>query len=154
MEIRKSLNENLFDKVVALLNLARNEVVRSVNRTMVYTYYEIGRMIVEDEQEGKNRAQYGKQVLKELSARLTDGFGKGFSVDNLQNMRNFYLIYSDQNCVEFVENQDVENYETLSRISKKSQTISDEFETDNAKSETLSCKLNYNGTKRLFVARD
>lgn len=140
MEIRKSSNGNLFDKVVALLNLARNEVVRSVNRTMVYTYYEIGRMIVEDEQEGKNRAQYGKQVLKELSARLTDGFGKGFSVDNLQNMRNFYLIYSDQNCVEFVENQDVENYETLSRISKKSQTISDELGTGNEISETLSRK--------------
>ena len=70
---------------------------------MVYTYYEIGRYIVEDEQNGQNRAEYGKSVLKKLSAYLTPKFGKGFSVDNLQNMRNFYLCYS--------------KYETLSRNS-------------------------------------
>lgn len=61
---------------------------------MVYTYYEIGRMIVEDEQQGKERAEYGKQVLKELSNRLTAEFGKGFSADNLENMRRFSLAYS------------------------------------------------------------
>ncbi|MCY7327701.1 MAG: PDDEXK nuclease domain-containing protein, partial [Saprospiraceae bacterium] len=60
----------------------------------VYTYYEIGRMIVEEEQEGKERAAYGQQVLKELSLKLTENFGKGFSVDNLQNMRQCYLTYS------------------------------------------------------------
>jgi len=68
--------------------------VHTVNQTMVYTYYEIGRMIVEDEQQGKERAAYGRQVLKELSKELTANFGKGFSVDNLQNMRQFYLSYS------------------------------------------------------------
>ena len=61
---------------------------------MVYTYYEIGRMIVEDEQQGKERAEYGKQVLKELSKRLTTEFGKGFSERNLEQMRQFYLTYS------------------------------------------------------------
>jgi DUF1016 N-terminal domain len=61
---------------------------------MVHTYYEIGRMIVEDEQQGKERAEYGKQVLKELSNRLTAEFGKGFSADNLENMRRFFLAYS------------------------------------------------------------
>ena len=60
---------------------------------MVYTYYEIGRIIVDDEQQGEERVQYGKAVLKELSIRLTNKFGKGFSVDNLENMRRFYLIY-------------------------------------------------------------
>ena len=53
---------------------------------MVYAYFEIGRMIVEKEQKGKERAEYGKQILKELSSRLTKEFGRGFSVDNLKNM--------------------------------------------------------------------
>jgi predicted nuclease of restriction endonuclease-like (RecB) superfamily len=61
---------------------------------MVYTYFEIGRMIVEEEQNGKVRAQYGKQVLKELSQRLSKEFGTGFSVDNLERMKNFYLLYT------------------------------------------------------------
>lgn len=91
----------LYTQVAELIQAARNNVVRTVNQTMVNTYFEIGRMIVEDEQKGKERAEYGKQVLKELSMKLTDNFGKGFSVDNLQNMRQFYMNYS--------------NYETLSR---------------------------------------
>lgn len=85
---------NLYAKIAELLHAARQTAVRAVNQTMVYTYYEIGRMIVEDEQQGKERAEYGKQVLKELSKQLTSDFGKGFSVDNLQNMRQFYLTYS------------------------------------------------------------
>jgi len=87
-------NKNeLYSKIADLLKIAKQNVVRAVNQTMVYTYYEIGRMIVEDEQQGKERAEYGKQVLKELSEQLTDDFGKGFSVDNLQNMRQFYKAY-------------------------------------------------------------
>jgi len=93
--------DNLYSKIAGLLQAARQNVVRAVNQTMVLTYFEIGRMIVEEEQQGKERAEYGKQVLKELSRRLTIDFGKGFSVDNLQNMRQFFLIYS--------------NYETTSR---------------------------------------
>jgi predicted nuclease of restriction endonuclease-like (RecB) superfamily len=94
---------SLYSKIADLLQAARQNVVRAVNQTMVYTYFEIGRMIVEDEQQGKERAEYGKQVLKELSRQLSIEFGKGFSVDNLQNMRQFFLTYS--------------NYETTSRIS-------------------------------------
>jgi predicted nuclease of restriction endonuclease-like (RecB) superfamily len=85
---------NLYLKIAELLHAARQTVMRAVNQTMVYTYYEIGKMIFEDEQQGQERAKYGKQVLKELSKRLTADFGKGFSVDNLQNMRQFYLTYS------------------------------------------------------------
>jgi predicted nuclease of restriction endonuclease-like (RecB) superfamily len=85
---------DLYTKIADLLQLARQNIVRTVNQTMVYTYYEIGRMIVEDEQQGKERAEYGKQVLKELSLRLTVEFGKGFSVENLDRMRFFYKTYS------------------------------------------------------------
>ena len=87
-------NKILFLQVVELLQNARQQVLRTVNSTMTYTYFEIGRMIVEEEQSGKDRAEYGKQILKELSEKLTSEFGKGFSTDNLENMRKFYLAYS------------------------------------------------------------
>ena len=87
-------NKALFSQVVALLQNARLHVLLTVNSTMVYTYFEIGRMIVEEEQNGKERAEYGKQILKGLSGQLTSEFGKGFSIDNLENMRKFYLAYS------------------------------------------------------------
>ncbi len=85
-----------------LLQNAQQQVLRTVNSTMTYTYFEIGRIIVEEEQNGKERAEYGKQILKGLSVQLTNEFGKGFSLSNLEQIRKFYLIYS--------------NSETLSRI--------------------------------------
>jgi predicted nuclease of restriction endonuclease-like (RecB) superfamily len=87
-------NKVLFPQVVELLQNARQQILRTVNSTMVYTYFEIGRMIVEEEQSGKDRAEYGKQLLKGLSEQLNNEFGKGFSVVNLENMRKFYLAYS------------------------------------------------------------
>ncbi len=93
--MNKPLTENsLYARIAHLLLAARQNVVRTVNQTMVNSYFEIGRMIVEDEQLGKERAEYGKKVLKELSDKLTLEFGKGFSVDNLENMRRFFLAYS------------------------------------------------------------
>lgn len=90
------LSTELFSKIADLLHAARQHVVRTVNQTMVYTYYEIGRMIVEDEQQGKERAEYGKQILEDLAQRLTLAFGKGFSAVNLRQMRAFYLTYAIQ----------------------------------------------------------
>jgi predicted nuclease of restriction endonuclease-like (RecB) superfamily len=87
---------DLYTRVADLLNKARQAVTRNVNQIMVYTYYEIGRIIIEDEQAGQQRAKYGRSVLKELSGKLTKKFGKGFSVDNLENMRSFYSTYSQQ----------------------------------------------------------
>jgi len=131
-------NTNLYAKIAEILKASRNAVVRIVNQTMVYTYFEIGRMIVEDEQQGKERAEYGKQVLKELSLSLTKDFGKGFSVDNLQNMRQFYLTFSI--------------YETTSRISSSNKSgISSnsltKLETSDAQSiqQTASAKLQGDG---------
>jgi hypothetical protein len=75
-------NKVLFSQVVELLQNAQQQVLRTINTTMVCTYFEIGRMIVEEEQNGKERAEYGKQLLKGLSEQLTNEFGKGFSVVN------------------------------------------------------------------------
>ena len=99
MYIDKNRQNLLFDKVTQLLSKARSEVVRSVNKTMVYTYFEIGRLIIEEEQHGKDRAEYGKSILKTLSDKLVKEIGKGFSVDNLENMRKFYFVYSKSETV-------------------------------------------------------
>ena len=84
-------NDHLVEQIAALIENAKQHVVTVVNSTMIVTYYEIGRMIVEHEQKGELRAEYGKSVLKELSKNLTNRFGRGFSVDNLENMRRFYI---------------------------------------------------------------
>ncbi|MEN0005209.1 MAG: PDDEXK nuclease domain-containing protein [Bacteroidota bacterium] len=93
------IKPEFYEQIVLLLRSARRKVVQEVNKTMVFVYYQIGRMIVEEEQQGQNRAQYGKQLLKGLSMVLTDEFGKGFSVTNIQQMRNFYLVYKSQQTV-------------------------------------------------------
>lgn len=100
----------LSDRIARLMAEARNKVATAVNTAMVYTYYEIGRYIVEDEQEGEYRAKYGKQVLVELSARLTEKLGKGWSAEHLRLIRNFYLMYSSskiQNTVLEIETNSV-----------------------------------------------
>lgn len=74
---------------------ARRRVMTSVNIAEVYTKYNIGQYIVEEEQQGNARAEYGKQVLKELSARLTERFGDGWSVESLKLCRRFFMVYSN-----------------------------------------------------------
>ena len=107
---------SLFARVVALIEEARQKVASVANLAQVYANYEIGRQIVEEEQGGKRRADYGKQVLIDLSSRLSSRFGRGFSVDNLQNMRSFYLAYSAIEIYETPSSKSSgENYETLSR---------------------------------------
>ena len=96
--------ENIFSnelvhRISGLLNDARYRIIQSVNHTMVLTYFEIGRMIVEEDQKGNERADYGKQLTKMLSIKLTADFGKGFSQRNLEQMRQFYLVYSKAQTV-------------------------------------------------------
>ena len=86
--------EDLLDKVSDLIEQARTYVKTSVNTAEVYTKYYIGKYIVEYEQEGNVRAQYGKQVLQELSKNLTARFGMGWSYPNLKNIKQFYLTYA------------------------------------------------------------
>ena len=87
--------DSLFEKVATLIEQARQHVVTTANIAEVYTKYHIGRYIVEEEQQGNERAAYGKQVLKGLSEKLTERFGKGWSYPNLRKIRQFYLTYSN-----------------------------------------------------------
>lgn len=86
--------KKLFQSVKQLIDKAQQNVVRSVNTTMLITYFEIGRMIVKHEQEGSERADYARETLVKLSTNLQQQFGRGYSVDNLEACRKFYLTYS------------------------------------------------------------
>lgn len=112
-EIGKTVNNDFLQSVSDVLAQARKNAKTAVNLSMVYAYYEIGRMIVEEEQHGENRAAYGKQLLRELSAYLTGIFGKGYSAENLKLMRRFYTVYSHDQIGETVFTQ-FENLPTVS----------------------------------------
>lgn len=88
----------LFGRVVSILEQAQSNVVRAVNTNMVLAYWLIGREIVQELQGGEERAEYGKQVIEELSTRLTQRYGQGFSPTTLQYFRKFYLAYIERNA--------------------------------------------------------
>ena len=83
-----------YQNIRDILEEARSTAYRSVNFAMVQAYWQIGRIIVEEEQKGKERAEYGKGLLKELSKRLIRDYGRGFDESNLRNMRMFYLTFT------------------------------------------------------------
>ena len=89
-----STSNAFFEDVARIVEQARAHVGRTADLTMCVTYFEIGRMIVEEEQDGKARAEYGRRLLDELSGYLNSRFKKGFSVSNLKNARQFYLVYA------------------------------------------------------------
>lgn len=86
-------NKHLYNSIKSIIELSRENAIRSVNTAMVHAYFEIGYRIVENEQAGEKRAGYAKETLKTLSKALTKEFGRGYSVDNLELMRSFYMEY-------------------------------------------------------------
>ncbi len=107
------IDHSFLESVAKVLTQARENAKTAVNLSMVYAYFEIGRMIVEEEQHGANRAAYGTKLLKELSAYLTEKYGKGFSVGNLKNIRQFYKVYANDQIGETVFSQ-FENFPAVS----------------------------------------
>lgn len=93
------INDPLFDAVAHIIAEARATAYRSTNTILLKMYWEIGQLIIEDEQKGANRAKYGKAVLKNLANQLTPDFGKGFDERNLNNMRAFFLAFPIWNAV-------------------------------------------------------
>ena len=107
------INQRFLESVSEVLAQARKNAKTAVNLAMVYAYYEIGRMIVEEEQHGQNRAAYGKQILRELSKYLSEKYGKGYSAENLKLMRRFYNVYLHDQIGETVFTQ----FENLPAVS-------------------------------------
>ena len=91
--------DNLYNKISKLINEAQDNIKRNVNSIMVITYWNIGKIIVEDELDGNSRAEYGKEILKNISEKLTEEFGKGFDERNLRRMRQFYFTFQKWNSV-------------------------------------------------------
>lgn len=126
--MKKNLSDPnpLFEKISILIDNARQRVATVANLTMVHTYFEVGRMIVEDEQEGQEKAAYGKYILKNLSIQLVEKYGSGFSERNLRNMRQFFLMYSERS-----------HKEILSELPKQEQQLDSIWQTASAKLNTF-----------------
>lgn len=112
----------LFDRVAIILEQARGNVVRAVNTNMVRAYWLIGREIVMELQGGEERAEYGKKVLEELSLRLNERYGKGFSEQSLQNFRRFYLAYYERIEIPSPSGRESDSKEISSPMGRKSET--------------------------------
>ena len=118
-----AIASNVISEIKSIVAQSRQQAYAAVNQAMVNAYWQIGKRIVEEEQRGKERADYGKQLLKQLSAALTEEFGKGFSVQNLYSFRLFYLTFpeifstpwriltwSHYKRIMFVKNEDARNW--------------------------------------------
>ena len=89
------ISNNYINEIKKILKNARQKAYTAVNSAMVEAYWKIGRRIVEEEQSGRERAEYGKEIIKNLSKELTEEFGKGFGERNIRNIRQFYILFSD-----------------------------------------------------------
>ena len=114
IEIKKDIYQEIHD----LLHKARQNIISNINSTMTKTYFLIGKRIVEEEQDGNKRAEYGKNLIKMLSEKLTKEFGKGFSETNLEQMRKFFKVYGIPQTLseEFQFNLSWSHYLILMRI--------------------------------------
>ena len=127
------LDSSFFTSAINLVRSAQQKINRQINLTMVQTYFDIGKMIVENEQKGDERAEYGTQLITKLSQVLTEEFGSGFSKTNLRQMRKFFLIYEKQQTVsaEFKNSVKTNGTEEKTQLQNNEnqiqQTVSAEF---------------------------
>lgn len=148
MEKMHEINESVYDinmdnlcqNSIELIKYARNITAKQVNNVQIMTYYSLGRWIVEVQQQGKHRAEYGKKIIINLSKKLTEEFGKGFSESTLEKARKFYLTY---------KNRISETLFTEFAI-KKSETVFTIFEEDRFRVDLVF----YNRLLKCFVLFD
>ncbi|MBN1925077.1 MAG: DUF1016 family protein [Prolixibacteraceae bacterium] len=129
-KISKPDKQDLLLKLKELIESARRSVVRHVDHTMTITYFLVGRYIVEDEQQGKERAEYAAETLKIISRELSKEYGKGYSERNLQMMRRFYLVYQTRYDGELISQTASAESDKVKKIEANytiSQTVSANF---------------------------
>ena len=144
----------LYQAIAEVIAKARQQVRQAVNQHMVQAYWHIGRLIVEQEQQGQQRAEYGKQQLKQLSERLQAEFGKGFDVGNLRNMRQFYLTFPKHYTLRSVLSWS--HYRTLMRIENPAarQWYADEAADENWSVRALERQIGTLYYERLLASQD
>ncbi|MBF0408347.1 MAG: DUF1016 family protein [Candidatus Riflebacteria bacterium] len=126
---------NLFSRVISILEQARANVIKTVNSNMILAYWLIGREIVNELQNGEHRAEYGKQIIENLSKKLTEKYDRGFSTTNLWYFRQFYLVYADRSplilhkhCGEFSDSEKLHKACEESEIPPKPSGIIDDMD--------------------------
>ena len=148
--------QRIYLQIREVLIQARSRALRAVNTEMVACYWQIGRLIVEEEQQGGRRAEYGKQLIRDLSKRLSKEFGKGFDRTNLQHMRAFYLGYS--NCDALRRELSWTHYRLLLRLEKPEARAFYEAEAVNSRWSTRELERQINSllpedNKQIFASR-
>lgn len=147
------MDARFYEQIRSILETARNQAYSAANSAMVQAYWSIGKSIVE--QQGKSeRAEYGRQLLQELSKQLTHDFGKGFTASNLRNMRQFYLTFS--NCYALRSNLSWTHYRMLMRVEneKARNFYLEECEKANWSTRQLERQINSFFYERLVSSRD
>jgi predicted nuclease of restriction endonuclease-like (RecB) superfamily len=147
------MDARFYEQIRSILETARNQAYSAANSAMVQAYWSIGKSIVE--QQGKSeRAEYGRQLLQELSKQLTHDFGKGFTASNLRNMRQFYLTFS--NCYALRSNLSWTHYRMLMRVEneKARNFYLEECEKANWSTRQLERQINSFFYERLLSSRD
>ena len=144
----------LYDQIRQVLFDAQRSVSRAVNTAMVYAYFEVGRLIVEDEQHGNVRAGYGEETLMALSEKLITEFGRGFSVRNLRNMRTFYMSFKNRQTLS--AKLSWSHYTLLMRLENESarEFYLKEAEVENWSVRELDRQINSLLFERLALSRD
>jgi len=116
--------EKLYTDIKKLIEQAKNFVVQNINTTLVFTNYHIGKMIVDDEQHGNERAKYAEKTLSNLSKKLTKEFGKGYSKSNLEYMRKFFLLYENRDIWQPGKNKSVITQSLIGQSEKTKSSVS------------------------------
>ena len=146
----------LFENIKNLIKESQNRIITAISNTMSLTYFEIGRMIVEEEQKGELRANYGKQIIKTLSIKLTKDFGQGFSMRNIEQMRQFYIAYSIPQTLSAEFKLSWSHYLILMRINDENERRFYEVESikNNWSLRELKRQLNSALYTRLSISKD
>jgi predicted nuclease of restriction endonuclease-like (RecB) superfamily len=144
--------QHLFNNIRQLIVASKSELFRVVNTTLVETYFHVGRLVVEFEQKGSQRAGYASQTLQKLSLLLTKEFGRGFSVDNLEQMRKFYISYNSAYNKQ-LKAQKKPSVAKRTVAGRKSETVSRKLPTGDKSLSTTSSPFRLNWSHYVFLLR-
>jgi predicted nuclease of restriction endonuclease-like (RecB) superfamily len=153
-DMPNALRIDFYQSIAEILQSARRNAYRAVNFTMVEAYWNIGRMIVEEEQQGRGRAEYGAYIIRNLSSRLSEEFGKGFAEQSLRNMRQFFVCF--EICSALRSELRWTHYKMLIRIESENARAwyLAEAANQNWSTRTLERQINSLYYERLVMSRD
>jgi hypothetical protein len=146
---------DIFERVAQIIETSRAGVVRSVNHAMLTAYWLIGREIVEELQKGDERAEYGKQLIEDLSGQLTKRYGKGFSTPSLWNFRQFYQSYTDRSPdILSLSGRELNQFHILSPAGREFNGVTSEHPQDNSPKRGFASGLSWSRYRALMRVKN